>query len=162
MSLSRRFVPHVVGLVLMVPLLFSCDHLPFGQKQGEKTKSEGAPESQRPPSATEVFHLRTECGEFGVRLLNENFVGRALTQSQVSHYDPKTNRCFVELTVQSADLSGKFMASYLYDGQTKELLAFTESKDGVKRFLTFKTYTNSYEQAQEYINSKMEDKDYSK
>ncbi len=54
------------------------------------------------------------------------------------------------------------MASYLYDGQTKELLAFTESKDGVKRFLTFKTYTNSYEQAQEYINSKMEDKDYSK
>src|SRR3990172_1063562 len=58
----------------------------------------------QPPTATEVFRLRSECAKLGEKILENNTVGSAVTQSQVSHYDPQTNRCYVELTVQTADL----------------------------------------------------------
>ena len=84
------------------------------------------------PTATEVFHLRSECASLGEKILENNHVGSALTQSQTSHYDPQTNRCYVELTVQTADLVtpvGDWLNHrYLYDGQTGELLAVANMK----------------------------------
>jgi len=86
------------------------------------------------PTATEVFNLRSKCAEFGEKVLNGNSIGPALTQEQVSHYDPKTNRCYVELWVHMADLT-KFQdyeARYVFDGQTGEMLASAQNKKGVK------------------------------
>jgi hypothetical protein len=86
------------------------------------------------PSAAEVFHLRSECASLGEKILNANIIGPALTQSQTSHYDQATNRCYVELAVNTADLQHyeDYYARYLYDGQTSEMLAFTTSKKGQK------------------------------
>ncbi len=86
------------------------------------------------PTATEVFNLRSKCAEFGEKILDGNIIGLALTQTQVSHYHPKTNRCYVELTVNMADLSKyeDYYARHLYDGQTGELLASVQRKKGVK------------------------------
>ena len=76
------------------------------------------------PSASEVFHLRSECARLAEKMLENNVVGTALTQSQVSHYNPQTNRCYVELSVQTANLSHlEYSSDTLYDGQTGELLA---------------------------------------
>jgi len=84
------------------------------------------------PTATEVFQMRSECASLGQKILNKNIVGIALTQSQLSNYNPKTNRCYVELTVQTADLSKEpeVMSRYLYDGQTEEMLAYTTIEKG--------------------------------
>jgi hypothetical protein len=87
-----------------------------------------------PPSATEVFHLRSECEALGENIMGGNIIGRALTQSQTSHYDPATNRCYVELNVNTADLTqfSDYFSRYLYDGQTGEMLAFTTTDHGKK------------------------------
>ena len=91
--------------------------------------------SFRKPTAAEVFNLRTKCAELGEKILNGNIIGIALTQEQVSHYDPKSNRCYVELTVQMADLTkvNDYFSRSVYDGQTGEMLAFSSSEKGVKK-----------------------------
>lgn len=57
-----------------------------------------------PPTATEVFNLRSKCAELGDKILENNVVGNALTQEVKSHYNPETNRCYVELDVHAANL----------------------------------------------------------
>ena len=88
-----------------------------------------------PPTATEVFHLRNECTELGRKIMEGNFIGIALTQTAESHYNPKTNRCYVKLEVSKANLNDPHYVShtYLYDGQTQQILAYT-SVDGDKMY----------------------------
>jgi len=76
------------------------------------------------PTATEIFNLRSTCAGLGEKVLRENIIGISLTQDEVSHYDPKTNRCYVELTVQDAEIGkGDYFSQYLFDGQTDDMLA---------------------------------------
>ena len=86
------------------------------------------------PTASEVFNLRSRCAELGRRILTENVIGPALAQTQTTHYNPKTNRCFVELDVFSGDTTKPRDINniYLYDGQTGELLTWTQDDHGVK------------------------------
>ena len=63
--------------------------------------SQRANEIQRP--AAEVFRLRSACADLGQRILEDNAIGSALSKSQISNYNPRTNRCYVELIVQTAD-----------------------------------------------------------
>jgi hypothetical protein len=88
----------------------------------------------RKPTATEVFNLRSKCAELGEKILNENVIGAALAQEQVSHYDPSSSRCYVKLSVHTADLAHirDTFTSYLYDGQTGQMLGWSEIKKGVK------------------------------
>jgi len=112
------------------------------------------------PTATEVFHLRSECAQLGEKILNNNFIGRALTQSQVSHYNPKTNRCHVELTVQSADMTKppEVMSGYLFDGQTGEMLAYARIEKGKQSGMSFKKGgIIGFEEARSYIDEVMKD-----
>jgi hypothetical protein len=80
----------------------------------------------RPPTATEVFNLRSRCAQLGEKIMEDSVIGVALTQSQVSRYDLRTNRCYVELTVETIDKTGPQATYYrrLIDGQTKENLAW--------------------------------------
>ena len=92
--------------------------------------------------------------------MNENVIGSALAQEQVSHYNPKTNRCYVRLNVHMADLS-KFDENYsihLFDGQTGEMLGFAQSKKGVKSGLMFDySSTPGFEAATTRIEALMAD-----
>jgi hypothetical protein len=86
----------------------------------------------RKPTATEVFNLRTKCAELGQKILKGHLTGPPFKQDQVSHYNPKTNRCYVELSEGLAD-PGKYLDNYsrfLYDGQTGELLASVHDGNG--------------------------------
>jgi len=75
----------------------------------------------------------------GNKIMEDNIIGNALTQEQVSHYNPKDNRCYVKLTVSTADLTtprDKYRQDdYLEDGQTNEMLASVthdgDSKSGI-------------------------------
>jgi hypothetical protein len=90
------------------------------------------------PTATEVFNLRSKCTALGEKIMEENLIGSALTQSQVSHYNPQTNRCYVELTVQTADLQkANYYSRSLFDGQTKEMLAFARVEKGIESGIVY-------------------------
>lgn len=113
------------------------------------------------PTAAEVFDLRTKCAELAEKINREyDHAGLALsvsqgqgptplTQEHFSHYDSKSNRCYVELRVTPAlgflgtlskgnakalKIRDDFLASYeldylerhLYDGQTGEELAYSQ------------------------------------
>ena len=84
----------------------------------------------QPPTATELFALRTACANLGKKVLDENPVGPTLTQSETSRYDLATGHCYVDTYIRSAD--DKVFVRYLFDGQTGEMLAWAESNTGKK------------------------------
>ncbi len=73
--------------------------------------------------------------------MENNLIGNALTQEQVSHYNPKDNRCYVKLIVHTQDLTtprkNYIEDDYLEDGQSGEMLADTFFKDEKKSGIVF-------------------------
>jgi len=90
--------------------------------------------SFRSPTATEVFNLRSKCAELGERIMKNTVVGDDLKKEQLSHYEPKTNRCYVRLTVWKANLGkgDEYFQQYLLDGQTGQMLAAIRRENGVR------------------------------
>lgn len=84
-----------------------------------------APASADPkPTATEVFHLRTECSKLGKQLLEEAGIGTSSHGFSVyfSKYDENTNRCYV--MIKNTFLGKESGVSLtLYDGQGGGALA---------------------------------------
>ena len=122
---ARRVLWVILPLLLVTVVWWSINsHSPAQGSSPEKTIAGHAPIIAPTATATEIFHLRSECAHLGQKILDGNFVGVALTEDQVSHYDPQTNRCYVQLTVQTADLSksADYFSTTLYDGQTGEIL----------------------------------------
>jgi hypothetical protein len=113
----------------------------------------------RKPSATEIFNLRSKCAELGEKIINGNTIGIALDQEQFSHYDPKSNRCYVELSVHTADVAHlDYAVRYLYDGQTGEMLAWSQIKKGVKTgFVDFSSGADGFDAANTKIEALMAD-----
>jgi len=119
-----------------------------------------------PPTATEIFHLRSQCAALGKKIFDSSVAGPALYKSQMSRYTPQTNRCYVELTVQTADTTTplRYLSRYLYDGQTGEMLAAAQIKEGKKWGMVYdqsyqtKTLENAgWDDASEYVNVIMTD-----
>ena len=86
---------------------------------------------QQPPTATELFALRSECAQLGQKELHKieaNYAeGVPYDFFQKSRYDPTTGHCYVEVDRSSTDMNGipyQFYR-YLYDGHTGEFLAWT-------------------------------------
>jgi hypothetical protein len=123
-----------------------------------------ADRSHQNPVASEDVQLRSACAAWGERILEGNFIRSAVYQEQFSRYSPGTNRCYVEMRVQTGDLdenSDRF-AQYLYDGQTREMLAFAQIQNGKKSGKVFDLHhrTTSFENAgwddaSGYINAMM-------
>ena len=117
-------------------------------------------------TVAEVVQLRSACDAVGQQILDGNFVRSALYQEQFSRYSPHTNRCYVEMRVQTGDLGNRSdrFGRYLYDGQTRELLAFAQIQNGKKsgrvydlqhRTTTFEN--DGWDDASEYIYIMMTD-----
>ena len=98
----------------------------------------------RKPTATEVFNLRSKCVELAKKIDDDHdqtgcdvfrLSGHYcfFQQEHFSHYDPRTNRCNVELrvtlTAGAVDLKEAknyeiyYANRFLYDGQTGDELA---------------------------------------
>ena len=88
----------------------------------------------RSPTATEVFNLRSKCADLGEKILKTTVIGEALKKEQVSHYEPKTNRCYVQLTVWNPDLAKgeDYFQQYLLDGQNGQVLAAIHREKGTR------------------------------
>ena len=133
---TRRIVVPIMKSLLVTTVLLlslcSCNMTP-------KPKPEAA--SFRTPSATELFDLQSKCTAMGKKIMEDNIIGNALTQEQVSHYNPKDNRCYVKLTVSTADLTtprDKYRQDdYLEDGQTNEMLASVTHNGDSKSAMVF-------------------------
>ena len=55
----------------------------------------------QPPTATELFNLRSRCAELGNKFLDDLVVFRPLTKSITSRYDPRTNHCYGDVVTQN-------------------------------------------------------------
>jgi hypothetical protein len=115
--------------LIIVTLAFLCSC-----KQPAKEQQQVPAPTHQLPTATELFDLQSKCSELGRKILEGNTIGSALTQDQVSHYNPNDNRCYVKLSVTTADLTqpreNYIDDEYLIDGQTGELLASISMKGG--------------------------------
>ena len=104
------------------------------------------------------------CAASAQQILEGNFVRSALYQDQFWRYSPSTNRCYVEIRVQTGGLgeaSHRF-GQYLYDGETRELLAFAQIQNGEKSGKVFdlrhptKSFENAgWDDASDYIYAMM-------
>ena len=125
-----------MGVVLMTLLaLGAC-----GKTDTEKS----APLAQvRKPTASEVFALRSKCTELGDAILTRTqgrwddagaeSISRLDTASDAdarTHYNPATNRCYVEVDVGTINPDREVYEEirYLYDGQTREMLAWYSTR----------------------------------
>ncbi len=115
-------------------------------------------------AAAQDVHLRSACAASAQQILEGNLIRSALYQEQFSRYSPRANRCYVEIRVQTGELnehSDRF-GQYLYDGQTREMLAFAQIQNGKKSGKVFDLHhrTTSFENAgwddaSEYIHTMM-------
>ena len=87
--------------------------------------------SFQPPTATELFNLRSRCAALGDKFLDGFFVTSGLTKSITSRYDPRTNHCYGELVIQNGSHEFYYDRT-LYDLQTEELLASATINKGKK------------------------------
>ncbi|MGA2722947.1 MAG: hypothetical protein ABSG79_11100 [Bryobacteraceae bacterium] len=93
-----------MNVLLIAPVLIvcSCQMPPTPKPVGTDE-----PAFQK-PTATEVFNLRTKCAQLGEKINGEydltgiwgatsDDLPYPFAQEHFSHYDPKANRCYVEL-----------------------------------------------------------------
>jgi hypothetical protein len=100
---------------------------------GRNEKSGSDRQGSEGTSATEIFDLRSRCAELAQKLLDGGVHGPSVQAGQKSSYSPANNRCYVELDFSTADASSPEHQStrYLYDGQTKQVLAwYRVDRDG--------------------------------
>ena len=57
--------------------------------------------SFQPPTATELFNLRSRCAKLGNKFLDDLVVFRPLTKSITSRYDPRMNHCYGDVVTQN-------------------------------------------------------------
>ena len=113
-------------------------------------------------NATEV---KSRCAELGTKMLEAKI--RANTKaiiSQASRYDARTNRCYVDLIVRSVDPTKppSLLHRFLFDGQTKEMLAeasiYNDNKRGRvldKQHIRKNSDNDGWDDASEYIDQMM-------
>lgn len=126
----------VAGLLVILGIsLFGCKR----EKEASSTPVPSSPQAKAfvPPTAEEAYRLQDDCTHRGEKILRENLIGIALTQEQVSRYNATTNRCYVRLEVHALkpDEFEKYdFSTYLFDGQTGEMLASFTVKPGGARW----------------------------
>ncbi len=123
----KKLVLSAVALTSL-GMLASCKGGSSGPQVATPLAATPATPAQPIPTATEVFHLRSECARLAEKMLEKlekDAEGSNSTESQLSHYDPPSNRCYVEISTQTTDGHGHNVdaTDTLFDGQTGEHLA---------------------------------------
>lgn len=105
-----------------------------GCQKSRSAAPSGDTPAVRSPTATEIFDLRSKCAALGEKILKNTPADDKLQKDELSHYEPKTNRCFVRVTVWNANLGkgDEYFHQYLFDGQTGQMLAAIRRENGVK------------------------------
>jgi hypothetical protein len=111
----------------------------------------------RPPTATEVFNLRSRCAALGQKFLDELLVGSAISKTLTSHYDPRSNHCYGDVLTENIRRDVSYHNRSLFDLQTCEILAFAKIEKGLKVGMVFGRLSNmkddfGFTDANEYID----------
>ena len=118
-------------------VLTSC----HGTSPTADTQKAASTPSHALPTATEEFRLRGECLKLGKKMLaakekevaptvNIPYYQWTYSFSEEAHYDPRSNRCYVELDKHEGDKTRPLFEEFdreLYDGQTEDLLAVLDT-----------------------------------
>jgi hypothetical protein len=146
---------------------------------------------QTPPTATEAFNLRIKCKEMAdqkaedmrwkplsvadgatagmnaaaVERLNRDTMPEIVLYSQSSRYDPKSNRCYIEIHDHIRKKAIDQDIRSLYDGQIDDMLAFSKIENGKKVGMVFDhshqktTDTNlGFDDANSYMDGMLEER----
>lgn len=100
------------------------------------------------PTATEIFHLRTECRKLGKEIFQEKLQHDA-ENHVFTKYDEKINRCYVLI---KSIYPGNKTVGFLYDAQSDHLIAIAAEDFG-----RVKGENVSPQTAAEYIDRIMQD-----
>jgi hypothetical protein len=118
---------------------------------------------QTPPTATEAFGLRIKCKQMAdekaeamswhplsnadgatmgmrpaaVEQLNRTTEPNVVFSSHASRYDPKANRCYIEIHDHTQKKGLDVDIRSVYDGQIEDLLAFSKIENGKKFGMVF-------------------------
>jgi hypothetical protein len=94
--------------------------------------------AQTAPTATEEFNLRIKCKQMADEKADvmkkelEQKMANVITW-HASNYDPKSNRCYVEIKWKAKDhLDTEVSVRQVYDAQTDDLLSHAQVVDGKK------------------------------
>jgi hypothetical protein len=137
-----------VNVPLIVAVLIMC----VGCQKPPTPKAVADGPAFRKPTATEVFNLTSKCAELGKTINDEydfassgnvTFKMPFIKQEQFSHYDPKTNRCYVELRVS---VNSELLAFIMV--VSKQSPKRSKMKDGLDDFL--KHYDLAYSERHLY------------
>ena len=113
----------------------------------------------QPPTATELFDLRSRCAALGDKFLDDLLVGPHIRKSITSHYDPRTNHCYGDLVTQNI-VGHSYSNRSLYDLQTGDLLAFAKTEMGKQAGIVFGRHPaddTDFGDANEYIDKVMQE-----
>jgi hypothetical protein len=116
--------------------------------------------SFQPPTATELFNLRSRCAELGNKFLDDLVVFRPLTKSITSRYDPRTNHCYGDVVTQNPH--SFYHNRTLVDLQTGEPLAYAKTEKSKKVGMVSGRLTDmrddlGFSDANEYIDKLMQE-----
>jgi hypothetical protein len=125
--------------------------------------------AQTPPTATEAFNLRIICKRMADKKAEEkaDFVAldkntETIFADHASRYDPKANRCYIQLQGRYRKRGHDSAIREIYDGQIDDLLAATTNDDNEKRGMVFDPNhkmmidkNNGYDDADAYMNEVM-------
>lgn len=149
------FVPFGLGLLVgSAACFYLLTQEPHTALSENKSQSDPPPFAISNPS--DVFRLRSECEALAQKIVATSLTGDSgVQQEQESHYEPRNGHCYVEVWVHGMDIS-KWNIRYLYDGQTKQLLAGSGYENGTMMNDIFGSGQNSLsESAGEYIDKMM-------
>jgi hypothetical protein len=126
-------------------------------RQGAQPTPQAAVQPSRPRlSATEEFDLRSKCADLGDKMRpGYGIVGAALSSDVLTHYNPDTNRCYVQFTAtknfnyKSSSVPTNYRTVGIYDGQTREMLVFAD-QEGDKSYGTIYTAKSTDDQYTTY------------
>jgi hypothetical protein len=123
---------------------------------GGFTSATAAGQADQLPTVSETVHLQAECQRLGEELLALKVLPEV--KSQVSHYNPRDNSCYVLVTLQT----DKYQNHSLYDGQSLKLIAIAEINimfNWIDQNGLFMAGGGIYDSVCAFIDEKMEGKD---
>lgn len=124
------------------------------------TEREPSPSVALPSlSASELFHLRSDCRDLGQQVMNGHPASPGLSESFVAHYNPTDNRCYVKIENSSDDATTDNID--FFDGQTNEELAMwhTAANGQMTTFIFDKLrhgQSSTVSDVMDYMSQKME------
>ncbi len=109
------------------------------------------------PNDSELARRQAECEHAGQLVLQHASLDDTLSQSVSASYNPRSNRCLVELQTRPADPAKALdeLTRTLFDGDTRDMLGTTKIEGKKRSALILETGVTDFDDANLYIDKQM-------